>query len=66
MTYRHFERFCNGKCKFGELTLKLGERYMTYLTTQARAMKPRYERLGTTTAAASSTPRNANPQIEFR
>ena len=52
MTYRHFERFCNGKCKFGELTLKLGERYMMYLTTQARAMKPRYERLGTNTAAA--------------
>ena len=22
MAYRHFERFCNGKCKFGELTLK--------------------------------------------
>ena len=52
MAYRHFERFCNGKCKFGELTLKLGERYMKYLTTQARAMKPRYERLGTNTAAA--------------
>ena len=52
MAYRHFERFCNGKCKFGELTLKLGERYMTYLTTQARAMKPRYERLGTNTSAA--------------
>lgn len=52
MAYRHFERFCNGKCKFGELTIKLGERYMMYLTTQARAMKPRYERLGTNTAAA--------------
>ena len=52
MAYRHFTRFCNGKCKFGELTLKLGERYMKYLTTQARAMKTRYERLGTNTAAA--------------
>ena len=52
MAYRHFERFCNGKCKFGELTLKLCERYMKYLTTQARAMKPRYECLGTNTAAA--------------
>ena len=52
MAYRHFVRFCNGKCKFGELTLKLGERYMKYLTTQARAMKPRYERLRTNTAAA--------------
>ena len=39
MAYRHFERFCNGKCKFGELTLKLGEHYMKYLTTQARINK---------------------------
>lgn len=55
MSYRHFKRFCNGKCKFGELTLKLGERYMKYLTTQARAMKPRYERLETNTSVANGT-----------
>lgn len=34
--YKHFERFCNGKCTFGMLTVDLCKRYSKYLQTQVR------------------------------
>ena len=52
MAFRHFEKFCEGKCKFRDLTRKFCDRYMEYLATEARTLKPRYELLATNTAAA--------------
>ena len=52
MAFRHFEKFCEGKCKFRDLTRKFCDRYMEYLATQARTLKPRYEPLTVNTAAA--------------
>lgn len=52
MAFRHFEKFCEGKCKFSDLTRKFCDRYMEYLATQARTLKPRYELLVANTAAA--------------
>ena len=35
MAFRHFEKFCEGKCKFSDLTRNFCDRYMEYLATQA-------------------------------
>ena len=52
MAFKHFEKWCGGKCTFGELTREFGERYMEYLMTRACTLKPRYERLAANTASS--------------
>lgn len=36
--YKHFERFCNGRCRFDEITVDLCNKFKEYLMTAPQSI----------------------------
>ena len=65
MVYKHFEKFCGGKCTFGEVTVDLCRKFSEYLTV-ARQLKFTKKKMSRNSAASYFSTLRALLKIAYR